>query len=100
MTSVEMMTPELGDGLIDVAGGFGVGFDQSSIMNVQRDDRHISFDLHTPNATRGFLIRFRNLVPTRKYTVRCNAQPEQTFLGSELLASGLRIDASKKSETP
>ena len=91
MTSVEIMTPELGDALIDVKGGFGVGFDQSTVRDVSVHDTRIDFTLSSPNNQRHFLVRFRGVDPQTTYIIRWNNESAVRLSGKDLLKHGISI---------
>lgn len=91
MTSVEMMTPELGDAFIDVEHKVGLGFDQATIPEIEVSDTAISFTLTSPDGQRTFLVRFRGIDPYKHYSIRCNHQAPVQLSGAELLAHGLTV---------
>ena len=91
MTTVELMQPTVGDGLIDLAARKGVGFDQCSITNVTVHNAAISFLVSSPSRNRRFLIRFRGIQPSKTYSVRWNNGPIQKLAGEELSKVGLSI---------
>src|ERR1700677_4145301 len=61
MTSVEILQPMLGDALIDVKAGRGVGFDECTITETEIHANTISFHLSSTSRDRGFLVRFRGV---------------------------------------
>lgn len=95
MTSVEMMSPVLGDALIDIKANKGVGFDECSIKDVHIDSESIAFHIESPKKQRTFLVRFMGIDPSRQYVVSWNHSPAQVIPGRELIAHGLRAGPLK-----
>lgn len=91
MTSVEMMSPELGDGLIDLRAGKGVGFDECSISDLQVGSGVISFHIASPGRLRTFTIRFAGVDSTQQYRVVWNDHAGQPVSGQDLAANGYRV---------
>jgi hypothetical protein len=91
MTTVEMLKPLLGDAFIDLQSSKGVGFDQSTVTDVQVKSHSISFRLSSPNQERPFLVRFRGIDPTQQYRVSWNGCPAQLIDGKKLMNDGLAI---------
>jgi hypothetical protein len=89
MTSVEIMSPFLGDALIDLQARRGAGFDDCSITDVEVAADTISFRIFSHARERRFLVRFRGATPARLYRVVWNGHPTQTVLGSQLIKNGL-----------
>lgn len=98
MTSVEMLSPVLGDALIDVNAKSGVGFDQCTIEDVVVEGTDISFRLSSSAPSRKFLIRFRGLQPDRQYRVRWNSGDSQKSSGDRLIHEGLSIGSIGRSQ--
>lgn len=99
VTSVEIMTPELGDALIDVKGGFGVGFDQCTVRDVSVHGTRVDFTLTSPNDQRSFLVRFRGVDPQTTYIIRWNKESAVRLSGKDLLKHGISIAKVAKEST-
>ena len=97
MTSVEMMTPMLGDGLIDVAHARAVGFDECTLRDVFVMDGRIAFRLESRDADRSFHLRFIGANPKQTYRVAWNGGPDRSVRGSVLLQDGLTVMAADRS---
>jgi hypothetical protein len=90
MTTVELLQPELGDALVDLHAGRGVGFDDCTIRDVTVKKDSIAFRIESP-ASREFQIRFHGVEAGRRYRIRWNGGEERVVAGSELISKGLRI---------
>jgi hypothetical protein len=90
MTTVELLQPELGDALIDLHAGRGVGFDDCTIRDVTVKKDSIAFRIESP-ASREFQVRFRGVEAGRRYRIQWNGGEERVVAGSELISKGLRI---------
>jgi hypothetical protein len=88
MTSVEILSPTLGDALIDVKAGRGAGFDECTVTFVEVRGNTISFHLSSDSRQRRLLVRFHGVEPTRKYQVRWNGNALQSVSGAELIKNG------------
>jgi hypothetical protein len=91
MTSIEMLSPLLGDALIDVHARRGVGFDECTITDVKVQKEDISFHISSPSRERHFLIRFRGVQPSHRYHIRLNRSRVRLVSGKDLLKSGLEV---------
>lgn len=91
MTSVEMMSPLLGDGYIDLREERGVGFDECTIRKVQVTGDRITFELESKMKQRSFVLRFAHVDPERTYRVSWNSGAERRVEGRELIAHGLQV---------
>jgi hypothetical protein len=91
MTSVEMMSPMLGDGYIDVAEGRGVGFDECSIRDVHVSSDRIEFQLDSEAKGRLFVLRFGHVDAAKTYRISWNGGVERRVEGRILIAEGLRV---------
>ena len=91
MTTVEMLSPVLGDALIDMKAERSVGFDECTITDVEVQGNEISFHLSFPSKQRHFLVRFRGVQPSRQYRVRWNRSESRSVSGDQLLNSGLEV---------
>ena len=88
MTSVEILSPKLGDALIDVRAKRGSGFDECTITDVDVQGNSLSFRIASASRQRKFLIRFRGLDPAQEYRVRWNGGKTQSFSGAQLAEQG------------
>ena len=95
MTSVEIMSPKLGDALIDLHAEGGAGFDECSITDVQVAGDTISFRIFSPSRERRFLVRFRGIDPARQYRIVWNGNATESFSGALLLKEGLLVGPTK-----
>jgi hypothetical protein len=91
MTTVEMLSPEIGDALIDVDARRGVGFDECTITSVDIKGDAISFWISSPSRQRRFLIRFRGISPTHRYRICWNGRETETIGGDQLAKDGLLL---------
>jgi hypothetical protein len=91
MTSVEMLSPQFGDALIDLNAQQGAGFDECSIANVDVQGDAISFSVSSPSSRRRFLVRFRGVQSSRLYRVRWNRSEIQSVSGDRLIKNGLEV---------
>jgi hypothetical protein len=91
MTSVEIMSPILGDAFIDLKSGKGVGFDECSIRDVRIANGKIAFNIESPAKLRTFLVRFADVDPSGQYSISWNGGPEHRVSGSELKMNGYRV---------
>ncbi len=91
MTSVELLSPELGDAMIDLNAKRGVGFDECTIDAVDVQDDAISFYLSSAARERNFQVRFRGAQVSRRYRVRWNGGPVHEISGRSLSKDGVTI---------
>ena len=91
MTSIEMLSPVLGDAFIDLTNHNGVGFNACSIRNLKISGDTISFDIHTFPANRTVTVRFAGVNKAAQYQVRWNEGTFETVSGTNLLQNGLTI---------
>lgn len=91
MTSVEMLAPKLGDGILDVRAKAGAGFDECTIEDVEVDGTSISFRIASHSTRRRFLIRFEGLNSAQQYRLRWNGGEARTVSGDELIHNGLEV---------
>lgn len=91
MTSVEIMSPVLGDAYIDLKTGKGVGFDECSLRDVRVDSGNIAFNIESPAKQRTFTVHFAGIDPSQKYRISWNGGPEHEVAGSDLIANGYRL---------
>ena len=95
MTSVEIMSPEFGDALIDLHAQRGVGFDQCSITDVNIAGDTISFRISSSARERQFLVRFRGIDAKRQYRIVWNGNAIEGVAGADLLKNGRRLGPLK-----
>lgn len=95
MTSVEMMSPKLGDALIDLKSGKGVGFDECAISNLRIAQGTIAFRISSPAKLRQFTVRFAGVDRAQRYRISWNGRAEQTVSGQELMTHGYRVGPLK-----
>jgi hypothetical protein len=98
MTSIEIMSPTLGDAFIDLHTGNGVGFNACSLRHVKVDDRSISFDLDAAPPMRAVTIRFTGVDPDSTYRITCNGLPSAPVKGRALAETGFTTDKCASSE--
>lgn len=91
MTSVEMMSPELGDALIDLKAGKAVGFDGCAISDLRIRSGEIAFHIASPAKQRQWIVHFAGVDPSQQYRISWNDRPDETVSGQELLTNGYRV---------
>jgi hypothetical protein len=95
MTSVEIISPEIGDAMIDVRAQRGAGFDECSITDVGITGGVISFRIFSHSRERRFLVRFRGMDPASQYRIVWNGNTTESFPGARLLKEGLLVGPIK-----
>ena len=88
MTSVEIMSPALGDAFINLKEKDGVGFNACSLQNVTVAGHSISFDLETFPSLRSIRVRFSGVDPHAKYRVIWNGSHSSMVDGNTLARDG------------
>jgi hypothetical protein len=91
MTSVEILSPKLGDALIDLDARRGAGFDECSIPDVDISGDTIAFRIVSHARERHFLVRFRGIDAARRYRVVWNGNVVEGVSGTKLLTEGLLV---------
>src|SRR5579883_2729 len=91
MTSVEIMSPALGDDYIDVKSAKAVGFDECSIRDLHIENNKIAFRFESPAKLRTFLVRFANVDSAKQYSISWNNGPEHIVSGRTMLADGYLV---------
>lgn len=91
LTSVEMMSPALGDAFINLKDKQGVGFNACSLRNVTVIGHSISFDLETFPAARSIKLRFLGVDPHVRYKITWNGSHSSMIHGSTLAQDGYDI---------
>jgi hypothetical protein len=95
MASVEMMAGSLGDALVNVARGHGVGFNACTLDNLHISGTTIAFALraelsteHFQQSDRHLLVRFASLDPNTEYKIIVKGGHPVAVGGQELLSQG------------
>jgi hypothetical protein len=88
MTSVEIMSPILGDALVNVSQKHGAGFNAASLTNLQINGTAISFDLKGVAELRAALVKFSGVDPQATYRITCNGSEPITVTGNDLQREG------------
>jgi len=95
MASVEMMSGSLGDALVNVARGHGVGFNACTLDDLHISGTTIVFALraarspeHSRGSDRHLLVRFASLDPNAEYRIIVNGGRPVVVGGQELLSQG------------
>jgi hypothetical protein len=91
MTSVEMMSPMLGDAFIDLKSRSAVGFNACSIRNLKVENHVISFDLDAFPTSRTVTIRFAGVDGNAQYRITWNGNQSGPIDGSSLSSNGYTI---------
>jgi hypothetical protein len=88
MTSVEIMSPALGDAFVDVSRKHGVGFNAVSLADLQIEGSAISFTLKGVPELRTAVVKFAGLNPQTTYRIVCNQSEPLTVQGQDLQPDG------------
>jgi len=88
MTSVEMMTPSMGDAFINLQKKQGAGFNACSLRHVTVNGDTISFDVETFPALRAIKVRFSGVDTHVKYRITWNGSHASTVDGGTLARDG------------
>ena len=91
MTSVEIMSSQLGDAFLDLRHQAGVGFNASSVRDVVVNGTQISFRLDRLERLRTATIHFSDVDPGAEYSIVCNNQQPQKIKGAILAREGLVV---------
>jgi len=91
MTSVEIMSPTLGDAFINLQEKSGVGFNACSLRNVAVAGHSISFDLDTFPSSRSIRVRFSGVDRQAKYQVTWNGSHSSVVDGHTLARDGYLV---------
>jgi hypothetical protein len=92
MTSVEIMSPMLGDAFINVAQQHGVGFNASSVRHVKVVGTAISFDVDAVPKLRKLNVRFAGAKPLTNYQLSVNSGRAITVSGEVLNLDGYTVE--------
>ncbi len=90
MTSIEMMSPELGDAFIDLRTRQAAGFNACSLRHVTFENHSISFDLDTFPASRAVTIKFSGVDARAHYRITANGIQSGLIDGSRLATDGYK----------
>jgi hypothetical protein len=88
MTSVEIMSPILGDAFINLEKKQGAGFNACSLRNVTVKGHLISFNLETFPASRPVKMRFSGVDTHARYQITWNGSHSSTVDGDALARDG------------
>lgn len=88
MTSVEIMSPTLGDAFINLQKKQGAGFNACSLRHVTVAGHSISFELETFPASRPVKIRFSGVDTDAKYQINWNGSHSSVVDGATLARDG------------
>ncbi len=91
MTSVEIMSPTLGDAFINLQEKSGVGFNACSLRNVTVAGHSISFDLKTFPSSRSIRVRFSGVDPHANYQITWNGSHSSMIDGDTLARDGYLV---------
>ena len=91
MTSVEIMTPTLGDAFINLQEKNGAGFNACSLRHVTVTGHSISFDLETFPSSRSIRVRFSGVDPKAEYQITWNGGHTSMVDGSKLARDGYLV---------
>ena len=91
MTSVEIMSPALGDAFINLQKKEGIGFNACSLRNVTVTGHSVSFDLETFPASRPAKIRFSGVDTHAKYQITWNRSHFSVVDGGALARDGYNV---------
>lgn len=92
MTSVEILSPFLGDAFIDLTHRQGVGFNACSLRYLQIDGKRISFQLETLDRQKRVRIRFSGADPASVYSIVWNGHSPASVQGATLVKDGYTIE--------
>lgn len=88
LTSVEMMSPTLGDAFINLKEKQGVGFNACSLRNITVIGHSITVDLETFPSSRSIKLRFSGVDPHTKYKITWNGNHSSMVDGGTLARDG------------
>jgi hypothetical protein len=91
MTSVEIMSPVLGDASIDLKRQSGVGFNTCSVHNVTIRAHSISFDLDAAPSLSVANIKFFGVDRNARYRILWNGHTSEEIRGEALARSGYSV---------
>jgi hypothetical protein len=92
MTSIEIMSPMLGDAFIDVSRKHGVGFNANSLRNLKISGDSISFDLDAMPKLKKVEVRFASVNQRTAYKITVNRKEPVTVTGDVLNRDGYAFD--------
>jgi hypothetical protein len=88
MTSVEIMSPVLGDAFVNASRKHGAGFNAVSVTDLRVDGSTISFDLKGVPELHTALVKFAGIDPQSTYRIVCNRSEPITVSGKDLQQEG------------
>lgn len=88
MTTVEIMSPILGDAFVNISQKYGAGFNAASLTNLRINGTAISFDLKGVPELRVALVKFSGVDPQVSYRITCNGSEPITVTGNDLQREG------------
>jgi len=88
MTSVEIMSPALGDAFVDLRAKQAVGFNACSIRRLNVENHSVSFDLDTFPASRRVTLKFANVDKHGDYRISWNDNHSELVSGERLARDG------------
>lgn len=91
MTSIEIMSPMLGDAFVDVSRRQAVGFNAVTLRNLRIEGSTISFDLHGVPELRTVLVKFAGIDPRGRYQLVSNGSEPIAIKGEDLSRDGYRF---------
>lgn len=91
MTSIEMISPVLGDAFIDVRRRLGIGFNACSLRHVTVKNHSISFDLESAPSLHEVRVQFSGLDLHARYEITCNGVLSAPVEGQTLARNGYNL---------
>ena len=88
MTSVEIMSPTLGDAFVDLQTKQAVGFNACSIRHLNIEDHAVSFDLDTFPDSRRVTLKFANVDKHGSYRISWNGNHSEVVSAERLARDG------------
>lgn len=92
MTSVEIMSPRLGDAFIDLARQAGVGFNACFIHDVLVNGAYGSFHIERLRPMSSATVHFSGVDPSADYSVAWNGHKPQKIRGAILAREGSVVE--------
>ena len=91
MTSVEMLSPSLGDAFIDLPRKQGAGFNACSLRKLSVNGTEIKFNLDTAPRLHTLTVRFAGVDAKRSYRISYNDGKPVTIAGAILAKNGYSV---------
>ena len=92
MTSIEILSPSLGDAFIDVARKQGVGFNACSLKELSVNGPSIRFRLDTAPRLRTVNVKFAGVEPGTTYKISWNDSHPVLVKGDILASQGFKVE--------